>query len=810
MFARPLPPGGHKAISSGTYTAEQRESKVGTSYELKSSSHSVAYTSASKRPGGKTDTKRANAERGEEVKRKGARRFDASKCLVLPALKSIEPLLKNLDKKDRPVDEEAGQSGQRPVAGGGGQVPTLPAISEARSHSRMSRLWESSRSRARLGDLTTPVPTDEEFQAWITSPQQSRGAGGGASSSSSSPAHANGYHVILSRKTFDDANMHADKVAYLLAEHLSMSHDEAMDKAEESLGGSLLTPLKLLHRQREAMAAVEKLRAAGLLIQVVTDVGLPAHMMKKGKKKASAETYTELIQKGLRDSTVKNQSRSLPPLVLPPANKGEDGHSPPSQRSARRTRRKDRAAEPAESQDSLRRRYCDTAWQRQQTPLKVVPEDPVQALFDAEALLEAVPTPQSNKSAASGGSLLKSLMRKHQTELSEQIAERRDGKGATEKDIQQKRVHSVIQAITRQISEEEEKEKLTKQKEVPGVTKARKEACLMLRFLVYGNDYTGLAAGKSQDVIWTEAIGSQEMVNQLLRFWKRVDNDGSGRVDIGEFRTFAADELRTRLTVLAESAHNLPPELMNVGSDPIKDMAKYISKVVDKLAQAILGKKSSFVMEDVMRVIWVGAGPQECKQMTRWVKEFEKTQASARVGSPPVLSRDEFEGLCGVFRHFDDDNSGEVTLEELVLKGLIYQDQIEDYRREWDRNGDGTFDMLEFCEMMCPLGYRAYPASKVGTREDGTRLAFDALMNGWSVEVPEERTRKAPSPKRAEAKRAAPPTIDTQGNDLAAVPAAADLEFVTPTATLALSHAPSQALLGEHAASEDDDDSPQS
>lgn len=102
-----------------------------------------------------------------------------------------------------------------------------------------------------------------------------------------------------------------------------------------------------------------------------------------------------------------------------------------------------------------------------------------------------------------------------------------------------------------------------------------------------------------------------------------------------------------------------------------------------------------------------------------------------RVKTPPLLDAAELDGLISVFRHFDDDNSGEVSLEELVEKGLIYEDQSEAYFEEWDANGDGCLNLLEFCEMMCPAGFRAHPNAKIALQADGAKLVYGP--QGWRL-----------------------------------------------------------------------------
>merc|ERR1740121_1400778 len=136
----------------------------------------------------------------------------------------------------------------------------------------------------------------------------------------------------------------------------------------------------------------------------------------------------------------------------------------------------------------------------------------------------------------------------------------------------------------------------------------------------------------------------------------------------------------------------------------------------------------------MMRLIWPCSAIPDIKQMKLWSKEFMNAAVKARVKTPPTLPASELEGLCSVFKHFDQDASGELTLDELIEQGLIYEEQKEQYLRDWDRDGDGTLSLLEFCEMMCPAGYRAHEKALKGSKSDGTRVYFDRNLGGWRME----------------------------------------------------------------------------
>merc|ERR1740121_1387235 len=259
----------------------------------------------------------------------------------------------------------------------------------------------------------------------------------------------------------------------------------------------------------------------------------------------------------------------------------------------------------------------------------------------------------------------------------------------------------------------------------------KKEACQMLRFFVYGkvgNEFAKTA--KEKDAIFQESLGTQEQVIALFNLWSRLDEDGSGRVDMKEFRNFADKQMKQRLEDFidlqdqADEAGPKPELAMFGGHLSPEEAVKFSSKLCDRLGSLVMGKKSSFVIEDMMKLIWPAATVNDMKEMWRMFSDFRRGDKN-RVKTPPLLPASELNALFAVFRHFDGDRSGKVSLEELVENGLMYEDMATDIFRDWDRDGDGTLDRYEFAEMLCPSGYLAHPKAKLASLKDGTRLVFD-------------------------------------------------------------------------------------
>lgn len=229
------------------------------------------------------------------------------------------------------------------------------------------------------------------------------------------------------------------------------------------------------------------------------------------------------------------------------------------------------------------------------------------------------------------------------------------------------------------------------------IDQKRRESCEALRLFIFGevgneNEHRT----KDREKIFYQQCGSPEQVIALHKIWHRIDADGSGRVDVPEFRAFAE----------------------KVGN----------KKLGDKAMQALLAKRSTFSLEDLMRVIWPCAQPADIERMRKYIRDHLHRQQ--RVKTPPLLDPAELEGLIQTFRHFDTDKSGTISIEELVASGLLDREQAARYLHDWDQDGDGEMDELEFSRMLCPCGFRAYPDAKVATDKDGNIIEYDQGL-GW-------------------------------------------------------------------------------
>jgi len=665
-----------KNLLTGTYVAEQLSTE---SYDLvaATSPHALSRSRApTAGPASKTPRRRGASQRYQGPKY----------STVLPALATLDPIFSQ--------GRTAPQAGE--------EEQTLP---------------QQRRSLALHFDSKSG-PSDDLFQEWISLPkknkltplqQRSRATKGiGTDSPLSTPLSKRNesWHVVLLRKTFDDADNTPEYVESCLEHDLGFDSAAAKQKVEDSQRRALVV-VDVSSTIAEAFQKAQSLRSRGLVAQVASTAGLPSNEEAAKKQHRPAEDLEKASDKGSPESPRRRCYTDVFDGIL---RKGEITKKSPRNMS-----------QPNADKGNSSKRFTDALlWRKAEVAdIDVVPEDPVTALLNPDGGHHVT------KLQSTASRTRKDLRRATTRQMT--IGMQDGGQDAGNKKNEQGDggLNSVIEAV------------LPKQP----ITPLRKEACQMFRHFVFGqvgNEHA--KSGREREYIYYETIGSREQVRLLCQLWQRLDADKSGRVDIVEFRTLAEQYIRdgTRFDPSDPgpgSGWNLGPtgSMWNNGATQ-EDPSKAVQKLSEKLAQVLLGKKSSILIDDMMRILWPCASLSDIKKMNQWCKEFLETSGRLRVNPPPVLSKAEFDGLCAVFRYFDEDCSGALTFEELASKGLIYEEDVVHCINQWDRSGNGKLELLEFCDMMCPSGYRACESATIGTQYDGTRVILDPKIDGWRVD----------------------------------------------------------------------------
>eukprot|EP00747_Dinoflagellata_sp_TGD_P212859 gnl/TRDRNA2_/TRDRNA2_85894_c0_seq1.p1 gnl/TRDRNA2_/TRDRNA2_85894_c0~~gnl/TRDRNA2_/TRDRNA2_85894_c0_seq1.p1 ORF type:complete len:756 (-),score=147.77 gnl/TRDRNA2_/TRDRNA2_85894_c0_seq1:199-2466(-) len=273
----------------------------------------------------------------------------------------------------------------------------------------------------------------------------------------------------------------------------------------------------------------------------------------------------------------------------------------------------------------------------------------------------------------------------------------------------------------------------------------RKEVFQCLRLFILGAVTDNKKANK--DKVYLESCASKEKIGVVYGFWSRMDVDHSGCVSVNEFRLFAEKiitECRSdnrRPSAHANSAQQIKDgeffkNMAFLQSGTPEENAKFVVRMCDRMQQIFQAKgKGSLVVEDLLRLMWPCSSIADLQKMKTWFKAFELSDGSERVKTPPVLPKAELDALAAVFKHFDKDGSGTVTIEELIHSGLIDREQAYRYVSEVDQDGNGEIDSSEFCELMCPNGYRANERAVHATTDGGQRIVYDQGISCWRMEI---------------------------------------------------------------------------
>ena len=78
-------------------------------------------------------------------------------------------------------------------------------------------------------------------------------------------------------------------------------------------------------------------------------------------------------------------------------------------------------------------------------------------------------------------------------------------------------------------------------------------------------------------------------------------------------------------------------------------------------------------MADVLKILYLNASFNQIHTMKAWIEEHQNLLQ--RASTPDLLPEDELNGLIENFRFFDADDSGTVSVAELIASNLIDREQ---------------------------------------------------------------------------------------------------------------------------------------
>lgn len=234
----------------------------------------------------------------------------------------------------------------------------------------------------------------------------------------------------------------------------------------------------------------------------------------------------------------------------------------------------------------------------------------------------------------------------------------------------------------------------------------RKEACDSIRFLVFGCLNEGQGANKQK--VYEQRRGTKEDVFKLYKIWSQMDEDGSGDVEFQEFLNFFSKSKADRL----------------LGMRCVKFL----------VGNGDCENATGCTIEDMMKLIWLKAIPEDIQVMLRWFREAAFYQE--RVPTPPLLPKKRRKELMENFHYLDRSRTGKISYSDLVDGGLVDWEMAMDLMEKYDTDGSGDLDSEEFLELLCPFGYRAHKNARSAIDDKGRQLAFisNTFFTGWTTE----------------------------------------------------------------------------
>lgn len=269
------------------------------------------------------------------------------------------------------------------------------------------------------------------------------------------------------------------------------------------------------------------------------------------------------------------------------------------------------------------------------------------------------------------------------------------------------------------------------------LTPAKRERAQLMRLFVFGSMGTDLKNGqKDREKVLKEPIGTKDQIKMAVDAFTKISSDAQ----------FGVTELRAHVEKIcqdlrrAQALKNFPVwETAAVTafcnpSQSLEDNIKSLQTMCERVSTALFGRKAYIEAEDVIRSIWPCCGLPELKSMRTWWEELLVDKASWRVPTPEVITEEELESLRAVFRFFDHDGSGGVSVNEFISSGLIDKEYAEKLIAEHDADSSECLEIMEFCELFCQNGFRCHAQSLKGTTAEGQRIIYDQRVRGWRLE----------------------------------------------------------------------------
>jgi len=335
---------------------------------------------------------------------------------------------------------------------------------------------------------------------------------------------------------------------------------------------------------------------------------------------------------------------------------------------------------------------------------EMIVEDPVDAVNEEKPLWEKVRTVIQGRPPSQEGDILDS-----NDEYSDQSKNPERGarnKTRNTRIIQKaKQISDSIVTMSKRRRKKEEgtkvRENVKKQRTSkfaldPIITQGYEEACTV----VYP-DRASHTLPKSGD----EFIEDTAAIVDCHKFWRSVDPNFAGRVDLNIFKNLLVE-------------WGIQNKTMN--------MIKVLS-----------GKKSNFSLSDLFKCMYPDFQyAEEVQMMIRAIMKHEGFRKQNIVSTPPVLPPEDLQAIKESFQflvaeiELEFGSIESCTVQKLLQVGALTAEQVTTYEMlSGDRNG--YMGLSEYVMMMCTVGHRPFKESTKALVGDGTLACYVEGLDGW-------------------------------------------------------------------------------
>ena len=188
---------------------------------------------------------------------------------------------------------------------------------------------------------------------------------------------------------------------------------------------------------------------------------------------------------------------------------------------------------------------------------------------------------------------------------------------------------------------------------------------------------------------------SKKDVIELKKVFDEYDKDGSGAITLSEF-TKTLKEKKDKKNPKAGEKSTLADRQAAQGIS-LADLGEGVFHEMDADGNGDVSFK------ELLKLMFKFARPDEIETMLEWVAPEKEPEPEPKA----ELSADQIKEIKSIFKIYDKDKSGTLTVGELVTaleKTGLEKEEIKEMFKEYDTDKDATINLAEFTELMKGTG----------------------------------------------------------------------------------------------------------